>query len=80
MGARTPAVARERARASALGRAGEREEIAAVLDFLVSDTATFTACATIDVNGGSRRRPSCRRAGLSLPERSAISGCRFTVG
>ncbi len=52
MGARTPPVAKERARASALGRAGEPEEIASVVDFLVSDAASFITCATIDVNGG----------------------------
>ena len=38
--------------ASALGRAGEPEEIASVVDFLVSDAASFITCATIDVNGG----------------------------
>jgi NAD(P)-dependent dehydrogenase (short-subunit alcohol dehydrogenase family) len=37
MGARTPQVAKDRARKSALGRAGEPEEIASVVDFLVSD-------------------------------------------
>ena len=52
MGARTPQVAKERAKSSALGRAGEPEEIAAVVDFLVSDAASFITCATIDVNGG----------------------------
>lgn len=53
MGARTPQVAKERAKGSALGRAGEPEEIAAVVDFLVSDAASFITCATIDVNGGA---------------------------
>jgi NAD(P)-dependent dehydrogenase (short-subunit alcohol dehydrogenase family) len=53
MGARTPQVAKERAKASALGRSGEPEEIAAVVDFLVSDAASFITCATIDVNGGA---------------------------
>ena len=27
-------------------------EIASVVDFLVSDAASFVTCATIDVNGG----------------------------
>jgi len=53
MGARTPQVAKDRAKASALGRPGEPEEIAAVVDFLVSDAASFITCATIDVNGGA---------------------------
>ena len=53
MGARTPQIAKERARSSALGRAGEPDEIAAVVDFLVSDAASFITCATIDVNGGA---------------------------
>ncbi len=53
MGARTPQVAKERARTSALGRAGEPEEIASVVDFLVSDAASFITSATIDVNGGA---------------------------
>jgi NAD(P)-dependent dehydrogenase (short-subunit alcohol dehydrogenase family) len=53
MGARTPQVAKERAKGSALARAGEPEEIAAVVDFLVSDAASFITCATIDVNGGA---------------------------
>jgi 3-oxoacyl-[acyl-carrier protein] reductase len=53
MGARTPQIAKERARSSALGRAGEPEEIAAVVDFLASDAASFITCATIDVNGGA---------------------------
>jgi 3-oxoacyl-[acyl-carrier protein] reductase len=53
MGARTPQVAKDRAKASALGRAGEPDEIAAVVDFLVSDAASFITCATIDVNGGA---------------------------
>jgi NAD(P)-dependent dehydrogenase (short-subunit alcohol dehydrogenase family) len=45
-------VAKDRAKSSALGRAGEPDEIAAV-DFLVSDAASFITCATIDVNGGA---------------------------
>jgi len=53
MGARTPQVAKERAKASALGRSGEPEEIASVVDFLVSDAASFITCTTIDVNGGA---------------------------
>jgi NAD(P)-dependent dehydrogenase (short-subunit alcohol dehydrogenase family) len=53
MGARTPQVAKERAKSSALGRAGEPDEIAAVVDFLVSEAASFITCATIDVNGGA---------------------------
>jgi 3-oxoacyl-[acyl-carrier protein] reductase len=53
MGARTPQVAKERAKGSALGRAGEPEEIASVVEFLVSDAASFITCATIDVNGGA---------------------------
>jgi 3-oxoacyl-[acyl-carrier protein] reductase len=53
MGARTPQVAKERAKGSALGRAGEPEEIASVVEFLASDAASFITCATIDVNGGA---------------------------
>jgi 3-oxoacyl-[acyl-carrier protein] reductase len=53
MGARTPPVAKERAKASALRRSGEPDEIATVVDFLVSDAASFVTCATIDVNGGA---------------------------
>ena len=53
MGARTPQVAKDRAKGSALGRAGEPDEIATVVDFLVSDAASFITCATIDVNGGA---------------------------
>ncbi|MEJ0019255.1 MAG: SDR family oxidoreductase [Acetobacteraceae bacterium] len=53
MGARTPPVAKERAKGSALGRPGEPEEIASVVEFLVSDAASFITCATIDVNGGA---------------------------
>jgi len=53
MGARVPQVSKQRAMSSALGRAGEPEEIAAVVDFLVSDAASFITCATIDVNGGA---------------------------
>ncbi len=53
MGARVPEVSKQRALGSALGRVGEPEEIAAVVDFLVSDAASFVTCTTIDVNGGS---------------------------
>ena len=52
MGARVPQAAKDAATASALGRSGEPEEIASVVDFLVSDAASFITCATIDVNGG----------------------------
>jgi 3-oxoacyl-[acyl-carrier protein] reductase len=53
MGARVPAVSQQRAMNSALGRPGEPEEIASVVDFLVSDAASFVTCATIEVNGGA---------------------------
>jgi len=53
MGARVPEVSKQRAMGSALGRAGEPEEIAAVVDFLASDAASFVTCATIEVNGGA---------------------------
>lgn len=53
MGARVPTASRQRAMNSALGRAGEPEEIAAVVDFLASDAASFVTCATIEVNGGA---------------------------
>ena len=53
MGARVPEAAKQRALASALGRTGEPEEIAAVVDFLVSDAASFVTCATIEVSGGA---------------------------
>jgi NAD(P)-dependent dehydrogenase (short-subunit alcohol dehydrogenase family) len=53
MGARVPATSQQRAMNSALGRAGEPEEIASVVDFLVSDAASFVTCATIEVNGGA---------------------------
>jgi NAD(P)-dependent dehydrogenase (short-subunit alcohol dehydrogenase family) len=38
---------------SALGRVGEPEEIASVVDFLASDAASFVTCTTIEVNGGA---------------------------
>jgi 3-oxoacyl-[acyl-carrier protein] reductase len=53
MGARVPEVSKQRALASALGRAGEPEEIASVVDFLVSDAASFVTCTTIEVSGGA---------------------------
>jgi 3-oxoacyl-[acyl-carrier protein] reductase len=53
MGARVPDVSRQRALGSALGRPGEPEEIASVVDFLASDAASFVTCATIEVNGGA---------------------------
>jgi 3-oxoacyl-[acyl-carrier protein] reductase len=52
MGARVPQSTRDFALACPLGRLGEPEEIASVVDFLVSDAASFITCATIDVNGG----------------------------
>ena len=52
MGARVPEISKQRALESALGRAGSRR-IAAVVDFLVSDAASFVTCTTIEVNGGS---------------------------
>ena len=53
MGARVPAVSKQRALGSALGRVGQPEEIASVVDFLASDAASFITCTTIEVNGGS---------------------------
>lgn len=53
MGARVPEVSKQRALTSALGRAGEPEEIAAVVDFLVSDAASFVTCTTIEASGGA---------------------------
>ena len=52
MGARVSQATKDAVKASPLGRAGEPEEIASVVDFLVSDAASFVTCATIDVNGG----------------------------
>jgi NAD(P)-dependent dehydrogenase (short-subunit alcohol dehydrogenase family) len=53
MGARVPEVSKQRALGSALGRAGEPEEIASVVNFLASDAASFVTCTTIEVNGGA---------------------------
>jgi NAD(P)-dependent dehydrogenase (short-subunit alcohol dehydrogenase family) len=53
MGARVPEISKQRALSSALGRAGEPEEIASVVDFLVSDAASFVTCTTIEVSGGA---------------------------
>ena len=52
MGARVLQATKDAVKASPLGRAGEPEEIASVVDFLVGDAASFVTCATIDVNGG----------------------------
>ena len=48
-----PPASHQRAAESALGRAGQPEEIASVVEFLASDAASFITCATIDVNGGN---------------------------
>jgi 3-oxoacyl-[acyl-carrier protein] reductase len=53
MGARVPEISKQRAMTSALGRAGEPEEIASVVDFLVSDAASFMTCTTVEVSGGA---------------------------
>ena len=53
MGARVPEVSKQRAINSALGRMGQPEEIASVVDFLASDAASFVTCTTIEVNGGA---------------------------
>jgi NAD(P)-dependent dehydrogenase (short-subunit alcohol dehydrogenase family) len=53
MGQRVPSEARERMLTQgALRRIGQPEEIASVVDFLLSDAASFVTCTTIDVNGG----------------------------
>jgi 3-oxoacyl-[acyl-carrier protein] reductase len=53
MGQRVGAASRERMLTqAALGRIGQPAEIASVVDFLLSDAASFVTCATIDVNGG----------------------------
>jgi NAD(P)-dependent dehydrogenase (short-subunit alcohol dehydrogenase family) len=53
MGARVPELSKQRALASALGRAGEPDEIASVVAFLASDAASFVTCATIEASGGA---------------------------
>jgi NAD(P)-dependent dehydrogenase (short-subunit alcohol dehydrogenase family) len=53
MGQQVAPLTRARAvETSALRRLGQPEEIASVVDFLVSDAASYVTCATIDVNGG----------------------------
>ena len=53
MGARVPETHKvNHAATSALRRVGQPEEIASVVNFLVSDDSSFITCATIDVNGG----------------------------
>jgi len=53
MGQRVAPEARERMLAqAALGRIGQPEEIASVVDFLMSDGASFVTCTTIEVSGG----------------------------
>ena len=44
MGARVPQTVKDAAKAGALGRSGEPEEIASVVDFLVSDAVPFITC------------------------------------
>ena len=51
MGAGVPQAAKDSAKTSALGRPGQPEEIASVLDFLASNSASFIACATTDMSG-----------------------------
>ena len=53
MGARVPQTHRANHEAtSALRHVGQPEEIANVVNFLVSDEASFVTCTTIDVTGG----------------------------
>ena len=53
MGARVPETHKvNHAATSALRRIGQPEEIANVVNFLVSEESSFITCATIDVNGG----------------------------
>jgi NAD(P)-dependent dehydrogenase (short-subunit alcohol dehydrogenase family) len=53
MGSRVAPDSRERMLTqAALRRIGQPEEIASVVDFLLSDAASFVTCTTVDVNGG----------------------------
>jgi len=53
MGSRVAPEARERmATQAALRRVGQPEEITSVVDFLMSDAASFVTGTTVDVNGG----------------------------
>jgi 3-oxoacyl-[acyl-carrier protein] reductase len=53
MGQRVAPEARDRMQTqAALRRVGQPEEIASVVDFLLSDAASFVTCTTVDVNGG----------------------------
>ena len=53
MGARVPETHKANHTATAaLRRVGQPEEIANVVNFLVSEESSFITCATIDVNGG----------------------------
>jgi NAD(P)-dependent dehydrogenase (short-subunit alcohol dehydrogenase family) len=53
MGRRVAPEARARMETqAALQRVGQPEEIASVVDFLLSDAASFVTCTTVDVNGG----------------------------
>jgi NAD(P)-dependent dehydrogenase (short-subunit alcohol dehydrogenase family) len=53
MGQRVAPDARDRMQTqAALRRVGQPEEIASVVDFLLSDAASFVTCTTVDVNGG----------------------------
>jgi len=54
MGARVPEVSKQRALSSALGRAGEPEEIASVVVFLVSDAVSFVTCTTTESRTSAR--------------------------
>jgi 3-oxoacyl-[acyl-carrier protein] reductase len=53
LGARAPEILRQQALDRAFGRAGEPAEVASVVDFLVSDAASFVTCTTIEVSGGA---------------------------
>jgi NAD(P)-dependent dehydrogenase (short-subunit alcohol dehydrogenase family) len=53
MGQRVAPETRERMQTqAALRRVGQPEEIASVVDFLLSDAASYVTCTTVDVNGG----------------------------